>query len=116
MVHTLQGEEPVVIRFEAASELCQKFLNAAITLPLKKGDVLGIAVEAVDPGVARNKAAGRKVADEGKYVNHNITITVGANTHTGHPPKGTRFVQKPTIEQLETLFQQARNVIEAASA
>jgi hypothetical protein len=116
MVHTTQGDVPVVIRFEAASELCQKFLNVAITVPLKKGNVLDMSVEAVDPGIARNKTAGRKVADEGKYVNHNVAITVGASTHTGHPPKGTRFVQKPTIEQLEALFQEARNATEAVAA
>lgn len=109
MLHTKQGDDVVVIRFEAASELCQKFLNVVLALKLKPGTVFDLQVEAVDPAIERNKKAGRKVAELGLYVNHNLTVTVGTQVHTGHPPKGTRFVQKPTIEQLEALFYQARD-------
>jgi hypothetical protein len=34
---------------------------------------------------------------------------VGGKSHSGHPPKGTRFVQKPTIEYMEALFRQAQD-------
>lgn len=110
MVHAKEADDtPVVIRFEAASELCQKFLNSAITFKLKPGTVFDLAVEAVDPAIEKNKRAGKKVSDLGVYVNHNLSLTVAGEVQTGHPPKGTRFLQKPTLEQLEILFRQARN-------
>lgn len=114
MVHTLDLEDtPVVIRFEASTELCQKFMNAAMFLQFKPGTVFDIRVQAVDPAIARNKKAGKKVADEGVYVNHNLTLTVGDRYHTGHPPQGTKFTQKPTLEQVEKLFNEARHVTSA---
>lgn len=100
------GEE-VCIRFEAAGELCQKFLNAMLYLDIKPGAKFDLSVEAVDPAIERNKKAGKVVADLGKYVNHNMRLKVGNGTHTGHPPKGQKFLQKPTIEYMETLFKQA---------
>lgn len=109
LVHCKDADgEEVVIRFEAAGELCQKFLNAALELPFAPGVIFDMSFEAVDPAIARNKAAGKKVADPGKYVNHNIVVTVDGLTHTGHPPKGTRFNQKPTMEMMERLFRQAQ--------
>lgn len=102
------GEE-IVIRFESSGELCQKFLNALMALKLQPGQAFDLSVEAVDPAIAKNKAAGRKVADLGKYVNHNLVVTVAGVSHTGHPPKGTRFVQKPTTEYMVALFRQAKS-------
>lgn len=99
------GEE-VCIRFEAAGELCQKFMNALLYLPVKQGTVFDLKVEAVDPAIARNAAGGK--VEVGKYVNHNLVVTVNGKTHSGHPPKGTKFLQKPTIEYMETLFKQAQ--------
>lgn len=101
------GEE-VVIRFEAAGELCQKFLAATLELPFAPGVIFDMSFEAVDPAIERNKKAGKKVADPGKYVNHNIVVTVDGLSHTGHPPKGTRFMQKPTMEMMERMFRQAQ--------
>lgn len=117
LVHAkeVDGEE-VCIRFEAAGELCQKFLMAVLELELKQGQAFSLKVEAVDPAIARNAKAGKKVAEVGVYVNHNMLLTVGSKTHTGHPPKGQRFVQKPTMEFMETLFNQALHVVEAKAA
>lgn len=109
LVHAKDSnDEEVVIRFEAAGELCQKFLNAALALRLKPGQAFDLSVEAVDPAIERNKKAGKQVADVGRFVNHNLMLSVGSAVHTGHPPKGTKFVQKPTLEQMETLFRQAQ--------
>lgn len=109
LVHAKDAnDEEVVIRFEAAGELCQKFLNAALALSLKPGQAFDLSVEAVDPAIERNKKAGKKVADVGRFVNHNLNLVVGANSHSGHPPKGTKFVQKPTLEYMEALFRQAQ--------
>lgn len=109
LVHAkeVDGEE-VVIRFEAAGELCQKFMMALLDLQLQPGQVFDLTVEAVDPAIEKNRKAGKKVADTGLYVNHNMVLTVGAKTHTGHPPRGTKFVQKPTMEFMEALFRQAQ--------
>jgi hypothetical protein len=109
LVHCKDAEgEDVVIRFEAAGELCQKFLNAVLELSFVPGTIFDMSFEAIDPAIERNKKAGKKVADPGKYVNHNIVVTVDGLSHTGHPPKGTRFVQKPTMEHMERLFRQAQ--------
>lgn len=117
LVHAKDAEgEEVVIRFEAAGELCQKFLNAAIALNLKPGQPFDLSVEAVDPAIERNKKAGKKVADVGRFVNHNLMLSVGSAAHTGHPPKGTKFVQKPTLEQMETLFRQAQAATQPVGA
>ncbi|MBU9199956.1 hypothetical protein KTD31_00885 [Burkholderia multivorans] len=102
------GEE-VVIRFEAAGELCQKFMMALLELKLQPGQAFDLSVEAVDPAIEKNRKAGKKVADTGLYVNHNMVLTVAGKSHTGHPPRGTRFVQKPTIEYMEALFRQAQD-------
>lgn len=111
LVHAQDADgEAVVIRFEAAGELCQKFLNALLELKLHPGQVFDLSVEAVDPAIEKNKKAGRKVADLGVYVNHNMVLTRAGVSHTGHPPKGTRFVQKPTMEYLENLFRQTQAV------
>lgn len=107
------GEE-VCIRFEAAGELCQKFLNALLYLPVKQGTEFGLKVEAVDPAIARNNAGGK--VEVGKYVNHNLVLTVGSESHSGHPPKGTKFLQKPTMEYMETLFKQAQMETERRAA
>ena len=101
------GEE-IVIRFEAAGELCQKFMMALLELQLQQGQVFDLSVSAVDPAIEKNRKAGKKVADTGLYVNHNMVLSIGTKSHTGHPPRGTRFVQKPTIEYMETLFKQAQ--------
>lgn len=115
LVHTKDAEgDDVVIRFEAAGELCQKFMMALLELQLKPGQVFDLSVEAVDPAIERNRKAGKKVADTGLYVNHNMVLKVGTKSHTGHPPKGTKFVQKPTIEYMETLFRQAQMATEQA--
>ncbi|WP_087864889.1 hypothetical protein [Comamonas thiooxydans] len=103
------GEE-VVIRFEAAGELCQKFLNAAMEFKVKPGQLFDLAVEAVDPAIERNKKLGKAVVDVGRFVNHNLVLTVGEKTHTGHPPKGTKFLQKPTLEYMEDLFRKVQAV------
>lgn len=103
---TADGED-VCVRFEAAGELAQKFLNAAIALALQPGDVFDMSVEAVDPAIAKNARAGKKVADEGKYVNHNLLVKVDTQSHTGHQPKGEKFCQKPTMEQMAELFDAA---------
>lgn len=114
LVHAKDADgEEVVIRFEAASELCQKFLNAALELSLKPGTVFSLAVEAVDPAHEKNKRAGKKVAELGKYVNHNVVVTVGDLSHNGRPPKGERFVQKPTIEFLEKLYRHAQTATQS---
>lgn len=111
LVHAKESDGgDVCIRFEAAGELCQKFLNAVLELRLLPGQAFDLSVEAVDPAIAKNAKAGKKVADLGLYVNHNLTVTVGAACHTGHPPKGERFVQKPTMEYMEKLFRQAQNI------
>ena len=113
LVHTKAADgEDVVIRFEAAGELCQKFLMALLELQLQPGQIFDLSVEAVDPAIDKNKRAGRKVADTGKYVNHNLVLTVDGKTHTGHPPRGMRFNQKPTMEFMETLFRQAQAATE----
>lgn len=108
LVHAKEaaGGEEVCIRFEAAGELCQKFMNALLYLPVKQGTEFGMKVEAVDPAIARNAAGGK--VEVGKYVNHNLVLTVGSKTHSGHPPKGQKFLQKPTMEYMETLFKQAQ--------
>lgn len=110
MIHGKDADGDVCIRLEAAGELCQKFMNAAIDLNLQPGQHFNMAVEAVDPAIERNKKAGKEVATPGKYVNHNMVLTILETgvIHTGHPPKGTRFVQKPTIEQLEALYRKAQ--------
>lgn len=114
MVHAkAQDDMPVVIRFEAASELCQKFMNSAMALGLKPGTLFNLAVSAVDPAIEKNKRAGKQVANPGVYVNHNLLITMGNRQHTGHPPQGTRFIQKPTLEQMEKLFHQAKQATSA---
>lgn len=102
------GDE-VKIRFEAAGELCQKFMMALLELKLQPGQSFNLSVEAVDPAIEKNRRAGKKVADPGLYVNHNMVLTVNGKSHTGHPPKGTRFVQKPTIEYMEAMFRQAQD-------
>lgn len=115
LVHAKDAnDEEIVIRFEAAGELCQKFLNAALALSLKPGQTFDLSVEAVDPAIERNKKAGKKVADVGRFVNHNLNLVVGANSHSGHPPKGTKFVQKPTLEYMEALFRQAQAATQPA--
>lgn len=116
MVHGKDADGDICIRLEAAGELCQKFMNAAIDLNLQPGQHFNLATEAVDPAIERNKKAGKKVADPGKYVNHNLSLTVLETgvIHTGHPPKGTRFVQKPTIEYLESLFRKAQQATQPA--
>ncbi|KVP16944.1 hypothetical protein [Burkholderia ubonensis] len=115
LVHAKDADgEEVVIRFEAAGELCQKFMMALLELKLQPGQVFDLSVEAVDPAIEKNRKAGKKVADTGLYVNHNMVLTVGGKTHTGHPPKGTRFVQKPTIEYMEALFRQAQDATQPA--
>jgi len=109
LVHAKDADgEEVVIRFEAAGELCQKFMMALLDMQLQPGQVFDLSVEAVDPAIEKNRKAGKKVADTGLYVNHNMVLTVGTKTHTGHPPRGTKFVQKPTIEFMEALFRQAQ--------
>lgn len=109
MVFAKDGEEPVCIRFEAANELSQKFLMAMLELGLKPGMKFSFKVEAVDPSIERNEKAGNNKAPIGKYVNHNLVLVLDGKRHTGHPPKGQRFNQKPTIEFMETLFTQALN-------
>lgn len=110
MVHGKDADGDVCIRLEAAGELCQKFMHAAIALNLQPGQHMNLAFEAVDPAIERNKKAGKKVAETGKYVNHNIVVTVLETgvVHTGKPPQGTPYVQKYTIEQLEALFRKAQ--------
>lgn len=103
---TREDESPVCIRFEAATELAQKIMNAALDLKLIPGDLFSLSVAAEDPAFERNKRAGKKVVDEGLYVNHNLLLQVGDKSHTGHPPKGERFIQKPTMEYMENLFHQ----------
>lgn len=110
--HDASNEE-VVIRLEAASELCFKFLNAALELSLKPGTVFSLSVQAVDPAHEKNKRAGKVVADPGKFVNHNLEVTVDGMTHNGRPPKGERFVQKPTIEFLEKLYRHAQTATQS---
>lgn len=111
LVHAVDADgEEVVIRFEASAELCQKFLNAAMELRLVPGQLFDLAVEAVDPGIERNKKAGKKVADVGRFVNHNLDLTVNGKTHSGRPPQGTKFVQKPTLEEMKALFRRAQAV------
>jgi hypothetical protein len=102
----------VCIRFEAAGELCQKFMNALLYLDIKPGTLFDLSVEAVDPAIERNRKAGKKVAEPGLYVNHNLLLKAGSATHTGHPPKGQKFLQKPTMEYMETLFKQAQMATE----
>jgi hypothetical protein len=111
LVHAKEAgsDEEVVIRFEAAGELCQKFMMALLELKLQPGQAFDLSVEAVDPAIEKNRKAGKKVADTGLYVNHNLVLKVGGKSHSGHPPKGTRFVQKPTIEYMEALFRQAQD-------
>lgn len=104
LIHGTDEDGPVCVRLEAASELCQKSLNALMALDVVAGTKLTLQVEAVDPAIERNRAAKKQVVAPGKYVNHNLTVIVGDKRHTGHPEKGTRFVQKPTIEDLERLF------------
>lgn len=111
LVHAKEDDADICIRFEAAGELCQKFMMALIELQLKVGQTFDLTVEAVDPAIARNQREGKKVAEVGKYVNHNLKLTVNGKYHTGHPPKGTKFVQKPTIEYMETLFRQAQHAM-----
>lgn len=114
LVHAKDADgEDVCVRFEAAGELAQKFLNAALALKLQPGTAFSMTVEAVDPAIAKNAKAGKTVADTGKYVNHNILVETASGSHTGHPPKGEKFVQKPTMEQMEVLFQ---TVLRATSA
>lgn len=107
------SDEDVCIRFEAAGELAQKILHAALALSLKPGTTFDLSVYAVDAAIERNKRAGKEVAKPGVYVNHNLLLQVGTQTHTGHPPKGQKFVQKPTLEQMETLFKQLQFEIES---
>lgn len=115
LVHAKDADgEDIVIRFEAAGELCQKFMMALLDMQLQPGQVFDLAVQAVDPAIEKNRKAGKKVADTGLYVNHNMVLTVGTKTHTGHPPRGTKFVQKPTIEFMEALFRQAQMATQAA--
>lgn len=109
-----EGEE-VCVRFEAAGELCQKFMMAVLSLELKPGQTFRLSVSAVDPAIAKNERAGKKVADTGVFVNHNLTLSVGGKTHTGHPPKGERFVQKPTMEFMEALFRQVQHATEGST-
>lgn len=109
LVHAKDADgEDMVIRFEAAGELCQKFMMALLELQLQPGQVFDLSVEAIDPAIEKNRKAGKKVADTGLYVNHNMVLTVDSKSHTGHPPRGTKFVQKPTMEYMETLFKQAQ--------
>lgn len=115
LVHAKDASgEDMVIRFEAAGELCQKFMMALLELQLQPGQVFDLSVEAIDPAIEKNRRAGKKVADTGLYVNHNMVLTIGTKSHTGHPPRGTKFVQKPTIEYMETLFKQAQMATQAA--
>lgn len=118
LLHATQGEEanPLCIRFEAAAELAQKYLMAAQALSMTKGRLFSLEVKAEDPAEQRNKRAGKKVIEEGKYVNHNLLLTVEGNSHTGHPPKGERFNQKPTMEFMESLFHRAVWASEQVSA
>ena len=114
IVHAKDADgEDIVLRFEAAGELCQKFMMALLELQLQQGQVFDLSVSAVDPAIEKNRKAGKKVADTGLYVNHNMVLNIGSKSHTGHPPRGTRFVQKPTIEYMETLFKQAQMATQA---
>lgn len=99
-------EGPACIRFEAAGELAQKALLAIQGLGIKTGDVINVHVDAEDPSARRNKAAGKEILKPGIYVDHNLRVTrkdSGA-IHFGRPPKGERFVQKPTMDHMEHLF------------
>lgn len=117
LIHGKDEGGDVCIRLEAASELCHKFLNAALALGLSSGQHFDLQVEAVDPAIARNARAGKKVAETGKFVNHNMVLTVRetACEHTGKPPQGTPFVQKYTIEQIKDLYDKVQNSLSAAA-
>ncbi len=105
LVHAADADgEITVIRFEAAIELASKFLLACQALGLREGDLFDMKVEAVDPAIERNKRAGKQVAKLGVYVNHNMLVRSSGILHDGRPPKGERFVQKPTMEQVKVLF------------
>jgi hypothetical protein len=116
MLHAQAGDEPVVIRLEAASELAPKFLLASQAVGLRAGDLFDLKVEAVDPAAARNQKAGREVMKPRVYVNHNLRLRSHGLVHDGHPPKGERFQQKRTMEQMERLFDEVRNLQMAAVA
>jgi len=111
LVHVHKGERHACIRFEAANELSQKFLIAVQTLGLVQGSVFDLKVSAEDPAIKRNQEAGKKVIETGKYVNHNLVLSSDGTSHDGRPPKGQRFMQKPTLEQMERLFQQTQSAM-----
>lgn len=105
LVHATDANgEQTVIRFEAAIELASKFLQACQALDLREGGSFDLKVEAVDPAIERNKRVGKQVAKLGVYVNHNMLVRSRGILHDGRPPKGERFVQKPTMEQVKVLF------------
>jgi len=106
LIHISKGDRRACIRLEAVAELAQKFLNAVADLGLVQGSVFDLRVAAEDPAVERNKRAGKKVMEPGRYVNHNLWLTSDGHMHDGRPPKGVRFLQKPTLEQMERLFHQ----------
>lgn len=104
LIHTTDATgDVVVIRFEAANELCQKFMQVALALELKPGQLFSMKVAAEDPAIAKGVAPGSL-----PYVNHNLTVTRGAQSHNGRPPKGQKFLQKPTLEVLQAMFRQAQ--------
>ncbi|GBG14554.1 peptidyl-prolyl cis-trans isomerase [Novimethylophilus kurashikiensis] len=104
---------PVCIRFEASFNLGFKLLHAVLGTDLRVGQTFDLTVEAVDGAIAKNKRAGKEVEKLGRFVNHNLELKANGKTQNGYPPKGVAFVQKPTIELMETLLQQVQMAIQA---
>lgn len=113
LVHAKRADgSPVCIRFEASFNLGFKLLHAILGTGLQIGQTFDLAVEAVDGAIAKNQRAGKEVEKPGRFVNHNLTVKANGKAHNGYPPKGVQFVQKPTIELMETLFNQTQMAIE----
>lgn len=114
LVHAKREDgSAIVIRFEASFNLGFKMLHAILGTELRIGQTFDLSVEAVDGAIAKNKRAGKEVEKPGRFVNHNLVLKANNKTHNGYPPKGVAFVQKPTIELMETLFRQTQMSIEA---
>lgn len=105
LIHLKKADAEHCIRLEAATELCPKFIVAALEMNLVPGDVFDLEFKAEDPAIYRNQQAGKKVAEVGKYVNHNIKLTKGSRYHTGRQT-GRKFEQKQTIEVVEAMYRQ----------
>ena len=126
------------IRFEAANELAQKILRAISEARIQPGQVFSIKFEAQNPVTVHQAAidklealqAAGVISDEQSSrleymkkhpkkegtVDHVLTLTTLVDgkrfESLGRPPKGEKFQQKMTMEDMEAMFKRINRAID----